>query len=85
MSGGPLLVQWQAYLALVVPDDAADVQREETRRAFYAGAFAMYSLMLAAAEHDDEAVIEERLAALEAEARAIVDDLRIVNPLIPQP
>lgn len=81
----PLLEQWRTYDTFVVPRDAPEVQREECRRAFYAGAFAMFELMIAAAEHDDEAVCETRIAALETEAHAIVNDLRIVHPLKPQP
>jgi hypothetical protein len=58
---------WASYQAEVVPADAPAVQREECKRAFYAGAQAMFTAVLAATEPDDEDVCEARLAALERE------------------
>jgi len=59
--------EWASYQAEVVPADAPEVQREECKRAFYAGAQAMYVAVLAASEPDDEDVCEARLAALQRE------------------
>lgn len=49
--------QWESYAAHVLPPDCGLLQRQETRRAFYAGAFAML-MMSANVAHmtDDEGV-----------------------------
>lgn len=47
--------QWGAFEALVVPKDAPPVQRQEMRRAFYAGAEAMLRMQW---EIGDKAVSE---------------------------
>ncbi len=39
--------QWESFAALVVPKDAPPVQRQEMRRAFYAGAEAMTRIQFA--------------------------------------
>lgn len=39
--------QWNSFAALVVPKDASPVQRQEMRRAFYAGAEAMTRIQFA--------------------------------------
>ena len=65
---------WASYVAaLLDPAGAGEVQREETKRAFYAGAAAMFSAMLNAAE------LEEDPAAARVEAldRELVDYLRL--------
>lgn len=38
--------QWTEYRTKVIPNDASAVQLTESRRAFYAGAWAFYSLMM---------------------------------------
>lgn len=58
---------WASYVADVLPAMASDVQREETKRAFYAGATAMFAAVLAASEPDDEAEAEARMDALDRE------------------
>jgi hypothetical protein len=65
---------WASYLANVVkPAGAGDVPIEECKRAFYAGAAAMFSAMLEAAE------LEEDPAAARVEAldRELDDYLRL--------
>ena len=37
--------QWVSYLEQVMPSNAGPIQIQETRRAFYAGAFALCSLL----------------------------------------
>jgi len=44
--------QWVAFEVLVMPKDAPPVQRQEMRRAFYAGAEAMLRLQYAAGDRD---------------------------------
>jgi hypothetical protein len=76
MASETLLAGWQSYDRGVIPADAPPVQHEECRRSFYAGAWLMFNLMMAAtASTDDDC--EDRLAALQAEAGGIVKDLRI--------
>jgi hypothetical protein len=58
---------WAEYLEQVVPRRAGEEQREETKRAFYAGANGMFGAMLTATEPEDEDVCEQRLAALRSE------------------
>ena len=38
---------WESYLKAIIPDDAPDVQVNETRRAFYAGAVSVWSMLMA--------------------------------------
>ena len=38
--------KWQVYLGEVVPEGAGEVQRRECRRAFYAGAKSVISVLL---------------------------------------
>ncbi len=65
---------WANYLANVLePAGAGDVQREECKRAFYAGAAAMFGAMLAAAELEEDPAA----ARLEALDRELEDYLRL--------
>jgi len=75
----PLLDEWCIYRDAIIPSQAPPVQVEECRRAFYAGAVAMFDQILRATEPEDEDVCDARLEALRHEARSIVNDLRIVN------
>jgi hypothetical protein len=59
--------EWASYQADVVPAEAPSVQREECKRAFYAGAQAMFWAVMAATEPDDEDVCVAQLAAIERE------------------
>lgn len=63
--------QWASYQAEVVPTVASDVQREECKRAFYAGANAMFSAVMAAMAYDDTAAAA-RLQALDREMRDFI-------------
>lgn len=76
MNHAPVLAQWRSYLKHVVPAGASATQIEETRRGFYAGAYAMFALVMEATKPDDEALCEQNLSALEAETAGIVQDLR---------
>lgn len=71
-----ILEGWQSYERDVVPPTAPNVQREECRRAFYAGAFEMFCRMMEATELSDDGA-EQRLTELDQEVRSIVDDLRV--------
>jgi hypothetical protein len=64
---------WASYLAAVIPAGAGETQREESKRAFYAGAAAMFGDMLDAAELEEDAAA----ARLEALDRELADYLRL--------
>lgn len=64
---------WASYLAAVVPPGAGATQREESKRAFYAGAAAMFGDMLDAAELEEDAAA----ARLETLDRELADYLRL--------
>lgn len=74
IAAGTIGESWASYVADVLnPAGAGEVQREETKRAFYAGAAAMFGAMLAAAE------LEEDPAAARVEAldRELADYIRM--------
>jgi hypothetical protein len=51
---GKLRKAWESYLRDVMPAGAGAIQREETRRAFYAGAASMMSLVVGGMSETDE-------------------------------
>jgi hypothetical protein len=64
---------WQSYAEKVLPKNAPAVQRQETRRAFYAGAMHLLSTMMDLGEPDvDEDAGAELLAATQREIEAFV-------------
>ena len=69
--------QWKSYERDVMPREAGAVQREECRRAFYAGAYASFLLVMAATEPKSEDECEANLQALQDEMEAMAKDLRI--------
>ncbi|HEY5566018.1 MAG TPA: hypothetical protein VIM81_02070 [Gammaproteobacteria bacterium] len=55
---------WQRYLRMVVPADAPDVQVNETRQAFFAGAAILFTaLQFGVSEGDEVQPADERLMA----------------------
>jgi hypothetical protein len=64
---------WASYLENIVPATAGDVQREEMKRAFYAGAAAGYEATLNAADLEEGAAA----ARLEAIDRELLDYIRL--------
>jgi hypothetical protein len=73
----PILREWQSYDRHIVPADAPLVQHEECRRAFYAGAWACYQLVLAITGEPDDDECERQLEALGVEISNIKTDLRL--------
>lgn len=53
--------EWMQYEALVIPKDAGSIQRQETRRAFYAGAQALLEMTNSLGE---ETVSEDAAVAI---------------------
>lgn len=46
--------EWEHYARAILPAGAPDVQKVETRRAFYAGAAALFTLMTGGLDEDSE-------------------------------
>lgn len=69
--------EWKSYEREVVPVGAPDIQREECRRAFYAGAAAYAAAVYAATDADKNGSAERTLTALDKELQAIPNDLRV--------
>lgn len=69
--------QWKSYEREIVPTKADAIQREECRRAFYAGAYASFWLVMAATEPESEDDCEANLQALQDEIEAMAKDLRV--------
>ena len=72
-----VLDEWRSYERDIIPTAAPTIQREECRRAFYAGAAAVYWLTLDACEPKDEDVCADNLALLSEEIRSMATDLRV--------
>jgi hypothetical protein len=67
---------WFSYAERVLPSDAPSVQKQETRRAFYAGAAHALDVMLRLGEDDvSEDAGVEVLEALRQECRRFVEDV----------
>ena len=69
--------QWDSFRMLVVPADASEVQLQETRRAFYAGAEAMMRIQFNIGDKDvseDEGVAI--LSACHDEAEEVAQKVR---------
>ncbi len=53
---------WVTFELAVLPADCSDVQRQETRRAFYAGAFVVFdAIAMAMSNEDDMTAGDERV------------------------
>ena len=67
---------WRTYQREVIPRNAPAVQHEECRRAFYAGAVALFSLVMDASadpksEEEGARVLDQLSQELQAYARAM--------------
>ena len=69
--------EWTGYARDVVPAAAGDIQREECRRAFYAGGWVCFCLVMAATASDDEEEAERLLEALQREIQQAPFDLKL--------
>lgn len=59
--------EWTGYRMAAVPDKAGAVQLQESRRAFYAGAVAMLTLMVESARRNED--VHELISKLDTEIR----------------
>lgn len=73
MTGKPILALWESYAREVVPKDAGPIQRQECRRAFFAGVAMGHALTFAATDAADEDQCVKNLEVLEAEIAEIPD------------
>lgn len=71
---------WDAF-SKVIPEDACDAQKSETRMAFYAGALYTFNLMSnIAGEIGSPVVAEKIIDGLEAELHAFIIETIGVDP-----
>jgi hypothetical protein len=70
--------QWHEFRRRVMPKDAGDVQLIEMRRAFFAGAWAYYALVMNVLDVGEEATARdlEIMAALDAEMREFAERVK---------
>jgi hypothetical protein len=61
-----MLTLWDSYQRDVLPPTASEVQRTETRRAFYAGAAAMFGAMIAATDTPGPDATDADVACVDA-------------------
>lgn len=78
MTKNVVLSEWSSYSANVLPEDAGDVQVQETRRAFYAGAASMLRLVTTGLDEGSEATEADlqRLTDIDDEVQAFADDVK---------
>jgi hypothetical protein len=76
--GTTLAEQWQSYEAGVIPRTASPVQRVESRRAFYAGAQALFEILTRGASDGDEVTDddEQLMLRVNAEIQAFIADVK---------
>ena len=67
--------QWDRFERDVMPDKAGPVQRQEMRRAFYAGASIMLKLTHKAAIEMDEVAATNYLEELDEELKEFLTDM----------
>lgn len=72
-----LLEEWDNYERAVLPPDASSIQREECRRAFYAGAAAFMAIMTRAAGQSGELAAE--LAHFEQGVREVAEKAEYIR------
>lgn len=74
-----LFEQWKSFELAVVPIAAPAIQREEMRRAFYAGAVACFGVVMTAVGPDDDEECATNLEVLQQELATFSSDLREVK------
>jgi len=63
----------EAYMEAVIPDGASQVQIDETRKAFFAGATIGYELVMRVTVHDDEEKCMKALSEINNELQNFVN------------
>jgi hypothetical protein len=69
---------WKSYEAEVLPPGCSTIQRTETRRAFYAGAQALFRGLLSRFTDDHEPTEQDlaQMSQVDEELKAFAHDLR---------
>lgn len=62
--------KWKGFSEAVMPKDASDIQTQEMKRSFYAGAFSMFSLMKEISDQHSEETAAKMLDTLDQESQA---------------
>lgn len=77
-SGKLMEAGWLSYKLMVLPEDASEVQRDETRKAFFAGAQHLYASVMGMLEPGAEPTMNDlrRMAAVDAELNQFVEQLK---------
>ena len=72
---------WSSYAAQVIPRDAPKVQRQESRRAFYAGARSLLDGIMASLDPDKEPTLDDyaRMDAIQRELSTFARDVERGN------
>jgi len=75
-NGTPIAGGWATYQVAVLPKNCGPVQREETMKAFYAGAQHLYSMIMHGLTSGDEITQTDldRLANIETELSEFASD-----------
>jgi hypothetical protein len=70
--------EWRNFAERVLPADAPDVQRVEMRRAFYAGAIALFHALVTGMDPGDETTDADlaRMDSIKAEFDRYMADLK---------
>lgn len=73
-----LAQDWTDYAVQVLPETCPKVQRQETRRAFYAGAHALFQQLMGVLDDDHEPTEGDlrRVGELDAEIKAFYEDVK---------
>ncbi len=62
---------WHSFAEEVIPPTAHEVQRQECRRAFYAGAASVFGGLLDSVGNDDGPPTADEMAAMESVSREL--------------
>lgn len=65
---------FEFYRKIVIPKDAGETQIEETKKAFYAGGWAVFKLMCQASDREDEEVAVDRIDRINSELIELVSE-----------
>lgn len=74
----PIETAWTSYREAVVPKDAPPIQLQESKRAFFGGAWALYALLMNDLDHSTDEDTPQDLGLmmkLDAELRGFRDQV----------
>ena len=62
--------KWEGFSEATMPKDAPEIQTQEMKRSFYAGAFSMFSLMKEISDQHAEETAAKMLDTLDQESQS---------------